>query len=82
MMIFFAKFAIESDSERICKLVNIWRNYGQDYIDRFFPHSVVCVSKTVNDAGLKCAARGSLKIQDPKSRHLGTIAQLCVTLSS
>jgi len=32
------------------------------------------------DAGLKRAARGSLKIQDAKSRrkrHLGTIAQLC-----
>jgi len=26
---------------------------------------------------LKYAARGSLKIQDAKNRHFGTIAQLC-----
>jgi len=35
--------------------------------------------------GLKCAARGSLEMQDPKfakSRHLGTIAQLCPAISS
>jgi len=37
----------------------------------------------IYDAGMKCAARGSLslKIQDAKgrqkNRHLGTIAQLC-----
>jgi len=35
---------------------------------------------------LKCAARGSLKMQDPKKspklRHLGTIAQLCRSISS
>jgi len=33
------------------------------------------------NAGLKCAVRGSLKVQDakksPKIRHLRTIAQLC-----
>jgi len=29
------------------------------------------------NAGLKCAAHGSLKMQHPKNRHLGTIAQLC-----
>jgi len=38
------------------------------------------------DAGLKCAARGSLKIQDAKkvakNRHLGTIAQLRWAISS
>ena len=38
------------------------------------------------DAGLKRAARGSLKIQDAKKsskiRHLGTIAQLCRAISS
>jgi len=27
------------------------------------------------NAGLKCAARGSLEIQDAKYRHFGTIAQ-------
>jgi len=35
--------------------------------------------------GLKCAARGSLEMQDqksPKIRHLGTIAQLCWAISS
>jgi len=26
---------------------------------------------------MKCAALGSLKIQDAKNRHFGTIAQLC-----
>ena len=37
------------------------------------------------NAGLKCAARGSLKIQDakwPKIRHLSTITQLCRAISS
>jgi len=37
------------------------------------------------NAGLKCGARGSLKIRDakklPKIRHLGTIAQLCQAIS-
>jgi len=36
---------------------------------------------TVN-AGLKCAARGSLKIQDAKNRYLSTIPQLCWAISS
>jgi len=36
----------------------------------------------IQNAGLKCAARGSLKIQDTKNRHLGTIAQLCPDISS
>jgi len=34
------------------------------------------------DAGLKCAARGSLQIQDAKNRHLGTMAQLRRALST
>jgi len=34
------------------------------------------------NAGLKCAARGSLKIQDEKNRHLGTVAQLCRAISA
>jgi len=34
------------------------------------------------NAGLKCTARGSLKMQDTKNRHLGTIAQLCRAISS
>jgi len=37
------------------------------------------------NAGLKCAARGSLEMQDPKKspeiRHLATITQLCRTIS-
>jgi len=44
------------------------------------PHMVWPVR--ISDAGLKRAARGSLKIQDAKSRHLGTIAQLCRAMSS
>ena len=47
-------------------------------------HGVALVR--IEDAGLKRAARGSLKIQDakksPKVRHLGTIAQLCRAISS
>jgi len=31
---------------------------------------------------MKCAARGSLQIQDAKNRHLGTIAQICRAISS
>jgi len=34
------------------------------------------------DARLKRAARGSLKIQDAKNRHLVTTAQLCRAMSS
>jgi len=33
------------------------------------------------NAGLKCTVGGLLKIQDAKNRHLGTIAQLCRTIS-
>ena len=46
-------------------------------------HGVALVR--ISDAGLKHAARGSLQIQDAKSRqnrHLGTIAQFCRAISS
>ena len=46
-------------------------------------HGVALVR--IQNAGLKCAARGSLKIQTqilPKIRHLRTIAQLCPVISS
>ena len=47
-------------------------------------HGVALVR--IYDAGLKRAARGSLKIQDakksPKIRHLRTIAQICRAISS
>ena len=47
-------------------------------------HDVALVR--ISDAGLKPAARGSLKTQDAKevakNRHLGTIAQLCRAMSS
>jgi len=36
----------------------------------------------IQNAGLKCAARGSLEIEDAKNRHLCTIAQLCRAVSS
>jgi len=36
----------------------------------------------IYNAGLSCAARGSLQIQDTKNRHLHTIAQLCTAISS
>jgi len=43
-------------------------------------HGVALVR--IYDAGLKPVARGSLKTQDAKNRHLGTIAQLCWAISS
>jgi len=43
-------------------------------------HGVALVQ--ILNACLKCAANGSLKIQDAKNRHFGTIAQLCHTVSS
>ena len=43
-------------------------------------HGVALVR--IYNAGLKCAACGSLEIQDTKNRHFGTIAQLCRAISS
>jgi len=43
-------------------------------------HGVALVR--IYNAGLKCAARGSLQIQDAKNRHIGTIAQFCQAISS
>ena len=43
-------------------------------------HGVALVR--ILNAGMKCTARGSLQIQDSKNRHLGTISQLCRTISS
>jgi len=40
------------------------------------------VVKKVQNAGLKCTARGSLQMQDAKTRRQGTIAQLCRAISS
>ena len=39
-------------------------------------------SPNLSGRRLKCAAHGSLQIQDAKNRHLGTIAQLCRAISS
>ena len=45
--------------------------------------STHCVALVrIQNARLKCAALGLLKIQDAKSRHLGTIPQLCWAISS
>ena len=43
-------------------------------------HGVAVVQ--IYNAGLKCAARSLLEMQDTKIRHLRTIAQLCRALSS
>ena len=43
-------------------------------------HGVALVR--IQNAGLKCAARGSLEIHDAKNRHLHTIAQYCRAISS
>jgi len=43
-------------------------------------HDVALVQ--IYNACLKCAARGFLKIQDAKNRHLCTTAQLCPAISS
>jgi len=36
----------------------------------------------IQNAGLKCAARSSLEMYDPKNRNVGTIAHLCQAVSS
>jgi len=36
----------------------------------------------IYNAGMKCTACGSLKMQDAKNCHLGSITQLCQALSS
>jgi len=43
-------------------------------------HGVALVR--IYNAYLKCAARCTLKIQDSKNRHFGTITQLCRAISS
>jgi len=43
-------------------------------------HGVALVQ--IKNACLKCAARSSLKIQDAKNRHFGTIRLLCQAVSS
>jgi len=43
-------------------------------------HGVALVR--ILNAGLKCAASSSLKIEDAKNRHFGTITQLCWAVSS
>jgi len=42
-----------------------------------YVHTWCGLSANLEYAGMKHTARGSLKIQDAKNRHLGTIAQLC-----
>jgi len=51
-----------------------------DWMSAILPHMVALVQ--FKDVGLKRVARGSLKIQDAKNRHLDTIAQLCRAISS
>jgi len=60
------------------------------FLSSFFPHLISAIADwmstilfthgvtrvRISNAGLKCAALGSLEIQDPKNRHLCTIAQL------
>jgi len=41
-----------------------------------------CGVVDIQNAGLKCTARGLLEMQDPKNCHLCTIAQLCRAISS
>jgi len=41
-------------------------------------HGVAIVQ--IYNAGLKCGARGSLEMQNPKNRHLGIVAQLCLAV--
>jgi len=43
-------------------------------------HGVALVR--IYNAGVKCAAHGSLEIQDAKNRHFGTVAQFCRAISS
>jgi len=59
-----------------------WPNLSGRWLDVYHTstHGVALVH--IKNACLKCAARSSLKIQDAKNRHLGTIAQLCRAISS
>ena len=52
-----------------------------DWMSAILPHNSVALVR-IQDAGLKRAAHGSLQIQDAKSPHLGTIAQICQAISS
>ena len=59
-----------------------WPNLSSRRLDVYHTstHGVALVC--IQNACLKYAARGSLKIQDAKNRYFGTIAQLCRAVSS
>ena len=73
-----------------CPVVSIFLSF----FPRLIPAATDCMSTIllhmtwpvqIQNTALKCAARGSLQIQDAKvakDRHLGTIAQLCLAISS
>ena len=52
-----------------------------DWMSTILSHNDVALVR-IQNACLKCAARGSLKVQDAKNRHLDAIAQLCPAISS
>jgi len=70
-----------------CPVVSFYRFYSSPNLSRrrldVYHTSIHDVAlERIYNACLKCAARGSLEIQDAKNRHLRTIAQLCRAISS
>ena len=54
----------------------------RDWMSTVLPTHSVALVRIMHVCTMKCAARGSLKIQDAKNRHFGTIGQLCRAVSS
>jgi len=63
-----------------CLLLSFFLTYSQPSQIGYLPYFHTWYGLSVN-LGLKRAARGSLEMQDPKIRHLRTIAQLCRAIS-
>jgi len=60
-------------------------NLSDHRLDVYYTCTYGVALVRISNAGLKCTARGSLEMQDPKIakiRHLCTIAQICRAMSS
>jgi len=57
-------------------------NLSRRRVDVYHTSTHGVASVRISDAGPKRAARGSLKVQNAKNRHLGTVMQLCRAIFS
>jgi len=75
-------FAVVSSSFYLSIFFSFLPNLSRCKLDVYYTstHGVALVR--IYDAGVKRAAHGSLKIQNSKNRHLGTITHLCLAMSS